>query len=474
MTARSGLGDTSGRLFTARLRHIWIAAMTVLMVVSPAGATQNNEPSGPLPLFEQGSKALKAVGLPSDTHEITVYFSGEQYRDRAKSVQGLVEGAIDFYQDALAIDHKIDVVLFNETDWQKYIGQAGPPYGLPFIAGSYVEGTQIAIVPATANGVVSQGALALGNYAQEETLAKVPLTNRTFEDGASAFTDVIAIHELGHAYTTAYGIGPYSAWMNEFLATYFAYAYLREKHPDLATVFEIYAYHLNADAPNTRPDYSLKRLETLYVGVGPQDYTWYQGMFVGLAMQVYDEMGLALFPELRAAFPRDENSREFPGGADTLDEEFETLAAISPVFGAWRDTVFSQTMPEKTQEKTMQEQAKADVLTVMTLYTEGTYEGDADKLSRSFHEKAVMNGYLGGKLLLATPSVFIDDITKQPIKDLNVPYKSKISHLEIKDNIATVILEETGFPGDMAFTNYFHLINDGSGWKIISKTFHSH
>ncbi|MAM70275.1 MAG: hypothetical protein CMP91_03915 [Gammaproteobacteria bacterium] len=110
---------------------------------------------------------------------------------------------------------------------------------------------------------------------------------------------------------------------------------------------------------------------------------------------------------------------------------------------------------------------------ILDLYTEGTYEGDADKLQASFHEKAVMNGYLGEHLLLATPEPFIAEVCKQPMKDSGFAYNPVISALNIDEKVATATLEET-YPDGMRFTNFFHLIDDGSGWKIISKAFIGH
>ena len=109
---------------------------------------------------------------------------------------------------------------------------------------------------------------------------------------------------------------------------------------------------------------------------------------------------------------------------------------------------------------------------VIELYTQGTYEGNASKLEESFHEKAVMNGYLGGQLLLAAPDVFITEICKSPMNQTDFDYNPIVTELSIEDKVATVTLVETYLDG-MSFTNYFHLIDDGNGWKIISKTFTS-
>lgn len=44
------------------------------------------------------------------------------------------------------------------------------------------------------------------------------------------------------------------------------------------------------------------------------------------------------------------------------------------------------------------------VKAVIENYMNGTYQADIEKLKGVFHEKAVMNGYLGPDCLLADPS----------------------------------------------------------------------
>jgi len=82
-----------------------------------------------------------------------------------------------------------------------------------------------------------------------------------------------------------------------------------------------------------------------------------------------------------------------------------------------------------------------------------------------------MNGYLVGELVMASPRPFIEEVTSFPLKNSDCEYKHEILHSHIEGKVAAVTLRESGYPGGMSFTNLFHLIDDGSGWKIISKTF---
>ena len=82
-----------------------------------------------------------------------------------------------------------------------------------------------------------------------------------------------------------------------------------------------------------------------------------------------------------------------------------------------------------------------------------------------------MNGYLNGQPLLATPEPFIEEMRKAPLQDAGAPYRWRITDVQVAGKVASATLKETGFPDRSGFINYFHLIDDGGGWRIISKLF---
>jgi len=93
-------------------------------------------------------------------------------------------------------------------------------------------------------------------------------------------------------------------------------------------------------------------------------------------------------------------------------------------------------------------------------------------LKSVFHEKAIMNGYLGPNLILADPTPFLDDMASAPsMKSNNDPYKAEIRTVQIEGNVASVALYETGFRGEASLVDFFHLIKTDGNWLIISKLF---
>lgn len=105
-------------------------------------------------------------------------------------------------------------------------------------------------------------------------------------------------------------------------------------------------------------------------------------------------------------------------------------------------------------------------------YIEGTYKADTDMLKGVFHEKAVMNGYLGPQCIMATPAVFIEDMASEPsMKEKEAKYHGEIESIYVQEKVAAVVVSETGFRGDGSLVNFFHLINIDGEWKIVSKLF---
>ena len=113
-----------------------------------------------------------------------------------------------------------------------------------------------------------------------------------------------------------------------------------------------------------------------------------------------------------------------------------------------------------------------EVREVIQRYIDGTFNADIPVLKSVFHDKAVMNGYLGPNLILADPTPFLDDMASAPsMKSNNDPYKTEIKDLRIEGDVASAALYETGFRGEAALVDFFHLIKTDGEWRIISKLF---
>src|SRR5262249_6107141 len=151
----------------------------------------------------------------------------------------------------------------------------------------------------------------------------------TFEQGAEKLVDLIGLHELGHVLTHAYRIRSPSLWSYELLGTYFAYAYLREAHPELAILFAAMTYDLQY-RDGDKPKYtSLEDFDRLYFKVGGANYGWFQSAFFGRVEQVYNAQKLSFLEKMRTAYPMDSKDKEPPRVV------IERLERICPGFKEW-------------------------------------------------------------------------------------------------------------------------------------------
>lgn len=111
---------------------------------------------------------------------------------------------------------------------------------------------------------------------------------------------------------------------------------------------------------------------------------------------------------------------------------------------------------------------------VLEAYIEGSRALDADSLRACFHPDAVMNGYLRGQLLLGGPEPFFQDIAGMKAGGVDhAAFRATITGLTVKGDIAQGGVRMERLAGALDFQDYFHLIRDADGWRIISKTFSS-
>lgn len=116
-----------------------------------------------------------------------------------------------------------------------------------------------------------------------------------------------------------------------------------------------------------------------------------------------------------------------------------------------------------------------DVREAAARYIDATYRGDVEALRACFHQSAVMSGYLGEELLTGSAERFFQDVASAPsMESTGAPYVAEITSVEVVGNAASVRIDETGFFGQLAFSNWFHLIRGEDGeWLIVSKLFAS-
>ena len=220
-----------------------------------------------------------------------VTYHSEGCGKRARKLSAAIAEMNAFYQTHLGIRASVPLAVLNSNDWVRVSSR---PYGMPNIDGT----PPVIFMPATSGGLAFHLMMARKDAIPAKRLEDHLRARRVgFEAAADEFVDIIGFHELGHALCARYGIAPRCHWLDEYVASYFAYAFVSERRHRSKEVFELLGRPSKARPLNT----SLADFERLYGGV--DDYGWYQGMFESHIQTVYPRLGLQFLRELRRRFP---------------------------------------------------------------------------------------------------------------------------------------------------------------------------
>lgn len=101
-------------------------------------------------------------------------------------------------------------------------------------------------------------------------------------------------------------------------------------------------------------------------------------------------------------------------------------------------------------------------------YVEGMRTHNVETLKQGFHDQAILCGYLGDELIAAPIAGLYEWVEANPAPaETGEVFDCEILNIEITGRVASAKIRETGPEGD--FIDYFHLLNDTTGWHIVSK-----
>jgi hypothetical protein len=224
-----------------------------------------------------------------------------------------------FYRERLGVSPPFTLALLDPPAWKAVTGDA-VPYGLPFV------NPGVMVLPFRQEGAVVSGYMSHASHLPGEVVKLVEASGRPFAAHVADMVDLIGYHELGHLYVVEWGINPHTRWFSELLASYFGYAFMAEVLPDLARTWEIVSRSDAETAPEHR---SLADFERLYMGVGADNYIWYQSRFSERVFAIFAMERLDFLRAVRDAFPRRPNERLAP------DQLLDQLEKVRPGFKAW-------------------------------------------------------------------------------------------------------------------------------------------
>lgn len=270
------------------------------------------------PTCSEKVASLKLATLPGTPK--TLY--GQGYESRAAMLQARLRDARAFMAGQLGVHPDLTLVVVGEADWQR--GCQAQPYGIPYawLAGGFVW------MAGDTDNFTSRAYAAIGPALPPALRATIERPGRDFTEAARQFTDLIGFHEVGHVFANAYGIYRGNEWLDEFIASYLAYDYLLAKSPDDAALFQAMN---TAFSSGPAPEHtSLDDFNRLYMGVGAENYGWYQGQFQRRVADVHARRGIGFIRALKSAnLQRGTDPAALLRGLDRIDTGF----------GAWAESL---------------------------------------------------------------------------------------------------------------------------------------
>lgn len=268
------------------------------------------------------------------SQNFTVYYS-TGHQQRAETTARRIENAMAYYQELLGFKPAITLFVLDTADWKIYT--SGMVYGMPH----YEKGNKLIV--AAADNPFWKSFLPSPDQLPAELREPIQKAYTTGSGQLSmqAFFDLLAIHELGHAFHIQGGLTMQRTWMGELFCNILLHTYIAEKEPELLPALTLFPRMVVAAGAKEFKFTTLKDVQERYNEIGgqyPKNYGWYQCRWHSAAAGIYDAAGKQLCRKLWDAL---KNKKEILTD-EQLVSFLETAAdkSIADMMRNWdRDTV---------------------------------------------------------------------------------------------------------------------------------------
>ncbi|MGZ8536881.1 MAG: hypothetical protein ACXWV9_01400 [Flavisolibacter sp.] len=161
--------------------------------------------------FVQTSNAQSIDSLSQlKNHDFPVYYSSG-HQQRAETIALRIEKAISFHKELLDFKPEVTLVILSARDWKTYTTEP-VVYGMPH----YNEKNKRLIVAAEDNAFWKSMVPSLDQL-PEDLRTPIQTTYKSSEGNLTMqpFFDLLAIHELGHAFHMQGGLTIQRNWLGE-------------------------------------------------------------------------------------------------------------------------------------------------------------------------------------------------------------------------------------------------------------------
>lgn len=254
----------------------------------------------PVYLFGQTYDSLNLLS----GHKAQVYYSNEA-NERAKQIAVRCDKAINYYKEKFDFEPSVKLLILNPEDWTKFTKDA--VYGMP-----HYNDNQTLVI-ASQDNIFWKSFIPPVDQLSKEMARQI---TKTYSDKSGnltmqAFFDLLAIHELGHAFHKQAGLIMQRKWMAELFANLFLHTYIAENEPDLLPTLTVFAQMVISGGTKGLKYTTLAAFENEYDEIAqnhPQNYGWYQCRFDSAAANIYDSGGDEVIKKLWTTLKKQEKN----------------------------------------------------------------------------------------------------------------------------------------------------------------------
>jgi hypothetical protein len=264
-----------------------------------------------------GAHAQSSLSTLATSSFPVMYSAGHEAR--AAEIALRIEQAMNYHHALLGFRPEITLLVLSEADWA-----ANTPFDVVYGMPHYVDAGKKLILAAEDN------AFWQGFFPPMDQLP--PTLRQQIQsvyggpDGrvsARPFFDLLAIHELGHAFHFQAGLHMQRKWMGELFCNIFLHTYIARQEPEQLPALTAFPAIVVGGGTSDMTYTSLQDLQDHYMELVekmPRNYGWYQCRFHIAAVGIYDVDGPTAILNLWNALMDDKAIDTDSALADYLEE----------------------------------------------------------------------------------------------------------------------------------------------------------
>lgn len=220
-------------------------------------------------------------------HSVKLYYS-QGNEAHANSIVQRVDKAMAYYGQLLNFIPDVTLLVLSPKDWKGHTDF--PVYGMPHFKDEKL------LVVASEDNALWKSFIPPMEQLPQDLRSPIAATYKRGDGGLSMepFFDLLALHELGHAFHLQAGLNLQRKWMGELFVNILLHTFIAEKEPASLPALTLFPRMVIANGTKEYKFTSLQDVHDKYEEIGkqhPKNYGWYQSRWHAAAATIYNKDG---------------------------------------------------------------------------------------------------------------------------------------------------------------------------------------